>query len=298
MDARVAALEAEVRALRAEQNSEPDGPRSRRGLLKAAVVAAGAVAAGGVAAKPAAAADGSPLLLGSANNANNTATTTTTLTYIGAVNDVGALVIKNNANFDIQGPGPISLTLNSPGAHLRFIAEVGDAILGTYPDGTLAYNGGAGLFLFVSDGSGGTRPVLLANPETADAFRLLPSAMRVYDSRTGTGPAANGAGKIGSGQSREVSVTQGFVGNQPAELFPPPSDGVMLNLTITETEGSGFLSVFDAAVPFSGTSNINWSTSNQNLANFAVTPTTGFVTVLAGGSGATHFVIDVVGAYG
>jgi hypothetical protein len=227
--------------------------------------------------------------------ANGVHGSTTVLTGFG-------VVAANVSSFAASGPGPVALNVVSGGGHIRFIGTIGDAVLGTYEDGTLAYNSTQGLFLTVIDGLGGTRNVLLADLETASAFRILPSPVRVYDSRTGTGPAATGAGKIAGGEIRDISLATGFTGGVEVELFVPrpPADGVMLNLTITETEGAGFLAVYSSALPTPpGTSNINWSQADQNLANLAISAIAAeSLKVQAGGGGATHFVIDVVGVYG
>ena len=49
--------------------------------------------------------------------------------------------------------------------------------------------------------------------------------------------------------------------------------------------------------PLPPTSNINWSTNGQTLANLVITPVGGENTleVHAGGSGRTHFIVDVQG---
>lgn len=212
------------------------------------------------------------------------------------------VVAANLSDFDASGPGPVALTVISGGGHIHFIGTLGDAVLGTYPHGTMAYNGGQGLFFTVNDGFGGTRNVLLASPEAASAFRILPTPVRVYDSRTGTGPAATGDGKIAGGSIREVSLSVGFAAGAEVEPFfaRPPADGVLLNLTVTETVGAGFLAVYSSALSTPpGTSNINWSGSDQNLANATVSAIDGeSVNVQAGGGGSTHFIIDVLGVYG
>jgi hypothetical protein len=74
--------------------------------------------------------------------------------------------------------------------------------------------------------------------------------------------------------------------------------GVLLNVTVTQTEGSGFVWVGKAPVAFPTTSNINWSTNDQTLANFAIVftgPGQGGITVQLHGNGRTHLIIDVVG---
>jgi hypothetical protein len=70
----------------------------------------------------------------------------------------------------------------------------------------------------------------------------------------------------------------------------------VINLTVTETENAGFVAVFAANVAWPGNSNINWSQSDQNLANGVVTAVdpSGQIKV-RGGVNRTHVVIDVQG---
>jgi len=75
---------------------------------------------------------------------------------------------------------------------------------------------------------------------------------------------------------------------------------VVLNVTVTETEGSGFFRLADAFQDPPATSNINWWGTGQTLANLAIVPLTalgGFV-VQGGGNGRAHLIIDVVGHVG
>jgi len=76
---------------------------------------------------------------------------------------------------------------------------------------------------------------------------------------------------------------------------------VFLNVTITETEGAGFLTVFPSDLsgknPMPETSNINWSEDGQTLANLALSGVGGEngVEVFCGGLGRTHFIVDIQG---
>ena len=74
-----------------------------------------------------------------------------------------------------------------------------------------------------------------------------------------------------------------------------------LNCTVTDTEQSGYLVI--SASDLSGqlqrpqTSNVNWSTNGQTLANLVLTAVGGenTVSVYCGGIGRTHFIIDLQG---
>ena len=111
------------------------------------------------------------------------------------------------------------------------------------------------------------------------------------------GRAAVGRDAVGRG-----FAGRGFAAGVEVEPFfgRPPADGVLLNLTVTETDAAGFLAVYSSALATPpGTSSINWSITGQNLANMTVSAVASeSVKVQCGGGGSTHFVIDVIGVYG
>ncbi len=102
---------------------------------------------------------------------------------------------------------------------------------------------------------------------------------RVYDSRAGDGPLAGG-------------------GQRSIFVLPAGLSAVLCNLTSASPTGTGFLAIFEAGTPWSGTSNINFN-PGQDISNNATTnvSSTGQVTVLCGGAGSTQFIIDVFGYY-
>lgn len=68
----------------------------------------------------------------------------------------------------------------------------------------------------------------------------------------------------------------------------------------TDPVGSGFLAVGNPGPNGTRTtSNINWSTSDQTLANLAVTTLfEGNLTIFAGGGGSTNFIVDLMALVG
>lgn len=101
---------------------------------------------------------------------------------------------------------------------------------------------------------------------------------RVYDSRT------IAAGKLAPNEERVVSL--GFAGARHA----------VFNLTVDGTESAGFVAVFAANVTYAGTSSINWSATNQSIANSVITnlDSSGQIKI-RGGANKTHVIIDMVG---
>jgi len=74
--------------------------------------------------------------------------------------------------------------------------------------------------------------------------------------------------------------------------------GVIVNLTVTETEGAGFFRVADGFETVPSTSNINWYADGQTVANLAIvsiTPPTTGLSIQGGGDGRAHLIIDVLG---
>jgi hypothetical protein len=250
---------------------------TRRNLLAvAAATAAGAVGAAALA-RPAAAADGDPVLLGQDNSADNPTR------------------ISNDGPFtDLSGPGPVALELESPGGHLRLIGAPGDTVLGTYEPGTLAYNASSGLEIWQVTATT-PKPTLLARPGTAGAFTFLAPPERVYDSRPGSPPDLSGEQAIAAGSTRTIDLLA-----SGSEQIPENIDGVMVNVTVTQTVGAGYLSVYSAALAAPpAISSVNWTASGQTVANLTVSAVDlAQLKVTCGGTGSTHFIIDVLGTYG
>jgi hypothetical protein len=109
---------------------------------------------------------------------------------------------------------------------------------------------------------------------SASGLVTLRTPLRVFDSRRNEFPT-NGA-KLQSGQGIGVPVSMAYIGGDVAE-------SVFVNCTITQTEGSGFLIIFPSDLtgerPDPDTSNINWSTSGQTLANLTLTAVGGENTI-------------------
>lgn len=102
-------------------------------------------------------------------------------------------------------------------------------------------------------------------------------APRVYDSRTS-------AGKLAPGEERTISL--GLAGARQG----------VFNLTLDATENAGFVAVFAANVTWPNNSSINWSSTNQIIANTVISnlDPSGQIKI-RGGANKTHVIIDMVG---
>ena len=121
-----------------------------------------------------------------------------------------------------------------------------------------------------------------ATPGSAGSVQVTNPPLRIEDTRdAGT--------KLAGGHTLEVFVP-GLIGTGVV--------GVLLNVTVTNTEGAGFLRVDAGNTTVANTtSNINWWAAGLTLANLVAVPAEGTrgVTITAGGGGKADVVVDLVG---
>jgi hypothetical protein len=139
----------------------------------------------------------------------------------------------------------------------------------------------------------GTHPTGAIRGQLATAVNsnvLLPVPLRAYDSRLGDG-------KLQAGQTRTISLATGKdAGGNNVLAVPPGATAALVNLTITDTEGAGFVKMYSAAISEPATSSINWSDTGQNLAVSTPVAIDEQARIkLTGGVNATNVVVDVIG---
>lgn len=139
-------------------------------------------------------------------------------------------------------------------------------------------------------------------PPEATVYHALPTPIRVYDSRTGTGAAANNDGPIAFGTVRTISLAQGYdspSATTKVAAVPAGATSATVNLTIDGTTQQGFLTLYAGNATQPASSSINWFGTGQILANMnivALAPD-GTIKVTAGGPGSAQVIIDVLGYY-
>ena len=119
--------------------------------------------------------------------------------------------------------------------------------------------------------------------------------VRAYDSRrAGTVPT-----KLVSGGVRTVSVARGLDQPAGATLVPPGATAVAMNLAVTATDGSGWLSVQPGDTATAAGTAINWWAAGQTFSNWMVAKLDANrqVRIFGLGGGAAHVVVDVTGYY-
>ncbi|MGE0877170.1 MAG: hypothetical protein AB7L13_02455 [Acidimicrobiia bacterium] len=165
---------------------------------------------------------------------------------------------------------------SSPGAAGRFFAtKLVDSTIDTHRYRHVA--------LFRFSGTAGTQRLegaRIGYVAAPSGFQPVSPQQRVFDTR-------NGLGKLTAGTERIVSL---------APYVPATAKGALVNLTVTATEGSGFLAAFPADTAWPTTSSVNWFDSGQTLANAAITAVDGSSQIkLYCGAGAAAAIVDVLG---
>jgi hypothetical protein len=117
------------------------------------------------------------------------------------------------------------------------------------------------------------------------ALKLLGTQVRKLDTRS-----AGARGKFTPGVTRTLLV---------GPEVPNGAAAALLNITVTNTAGVGFLTLYPFGKPRPSTSSINWSSSGQTIANsatIAVSPGS-HINIFCNGFGNTDVVIDLLGYY-
>ncbi|GAB3757428.1 hypothetical protein [Microlunatus parietis] len=105
---------------------------------------------------------------------------------------------------------------------------------------------------------------------------LLPTPIRVYDSRSGA--------KFAAGETRTITL--------PSTLIQPGVAGIKANVIATATEASGHLKVFSAASALPSSSSVNYATADT-IVNELTTTVSAARQIKVYSSKKAHVVIDV-----
>ncbi|MEZ5219088.1 MAG: hypothetical protein R2715_21480 [Ilumatobacteraceae bacterium] len=120
--------------------------------------------------------------------------------------------------------------------------------------------------------------------ERAFLHTVVPT--RWFDTRSGSGLAEQGAGRVGPGRTLEVPVSRiGSVGSDATSLS--------LNVTVTDAEAGGYVTVFPCGTPRE-VSSVNYA-AGQTVANAVITPVSSRGTVCFSASSAVHVIVDANG---
>jgi hypothetical protein len=167
---------------------------------------------------------------------------------------------------------------------------------GSYSVGMVSAQANGSLWVCVESGTPGVWRQL-ASPASAGAFVPITPA-RVFDSRY-LAPV----GRLAAGANRTVSVANSYLPDSAtvatANVVPSGATAVAVNLTVTDTTGSGYLFLAPGTATAVTASSINWTAPGTTVANAVVVPldTARQLKAFVGGGGSAHFLLDVSGYY-
>ena len=147
------------------------------------------------------------------------------------------------------------------------------------------------LWLCVVGGTPGTWRKL-GGPATAGAFHVLPSPVRVYDSRAGTAPSTGPKTRLGGATNRTVDLK----GNNSA--VPAGATAAMVNVLLVDaSSGNGNFTIWANGVARPSGNTLVWGGSTGRFSTLAVTGLDAQGQCQLNASLLTNVVVDVVGYY-
>ena len=213
-------------------------------------------------------------------------------------NTTGSGVYGNSVSTVTTSAGVMARSTGGPSVQLVPVAS-GAPTAGAWTIGALQPDTAGNLWYCIASGGPGTwRNLTAPAPPAPPSFHPL-TPTRVYDSRA----AVPAQGVMSSGGNRLVSVASGRTLDTGAvnspNVVPVGATAIACNVTVDRTQNQGFLAVNPGGNTTVSASTINWFASNQTLANGVIVTISGSreVTVIAGGGGATDFIIDVTGYF-
>lgn len=161
----------------------------------------------------------------------------------------------------------------------------------SHANGELIVDDAGDLWFCALSGSPGTfRKV--SGYSTAGSLHLLPTPVRVYDSRPGTSPATAPKAKLAAGVARTLDCTANRSG------VPKDAAGVLVTLLVVNAaSGSGNLTIWAAGATRPAANNMVWGGTAGRFSSLAVSALGPNGTVDVMSSVATDFVLDVTGFY-
>jgi hypothetical protein len=117
---------------------------------------------------------------------------------------------------------------------------------------------------------------------------------RLVDTRSPNGTF--GGPKFAAGETRTYSISSGGL---CGFSFPANIAAASLNITVTETAGTGFVTGYATGGSLPGVSNVTFASPNQTISNAAIIPTAGGSSsnINIFSSQATHIIIDINGIW-
>jgi hypothetical protein len=287
-----------------DNNDEPDNAQrslGRRALLtRGGVVAAGVVGAGAVATAVAGPASAQATTAVDMNTANEAGTNVAQPTELDADNNTAPAFILTNTGIDLESG------LNYSGPNLRLTPSTATGTTSGYAPTPSTVGGDLtatadGILWFTHDFTLASPPYIeparVHTEATANVYAQLLAAVRILDTRSASGRAniVNASGNLNSAGQLKAGKTI-FINLDSLAYF---ADSVSANVTVTDTEAAGYLTIWSGASARPNVAAINFA-KGQTLSNFVVsgiaeysTTIVNVVTIFAVQT--THVIMDVAG---
>jgi hypothetical protein len=289
------------------ENDGPDNGKAslgRRALLtRGGVVAAGVVGAGAVATAVAGPASAQATTAVDMNTVND-AGTSGTPTELDADNDTTPAFILNNTGTDSVTVGTVTTVYAGPNLQLTPNAATGSLVTPSAAGGSLTTTG-AGAYtgaLWFTHDFGGTPADIVSAPvhteATANVYAPMAAPVRILDTRSASGRAniINPSGNLNSAGQLETGKTI-YITLDSEVVF---AEAVLANVTVTDTEGSGYLTIWSGEGARPDTAAINFS-KGATLSNFLASavvehsPSDNAIAIYTAET--THVILDLSGFF-
>lgn len=198
----------------------------------------------------------------------------------------GVGVVATGGTGSVRGTGVYSSAPIGPSLQL---AEASLAIppTGAWVAGSFVVEGGHVWYCYKSGTGSAAGWVKLSGAPV-----ILGTQYRCYDSRPADPPLLVTKGVLTDGATRTgIDLTV----NGGVNKIPTGISAAIINLTATGTSAAGYLAAFKNGIGWPGTSTLNWSAANTNIANTTVVAVDALSKISVRGAGQTHFLIDVIG---
>ena len=190
---------------------------------------------------------------------------------------LGLVAAGSNAQMLLAGGGP------------EYPMEPPTTRTDTHDKGELYFDRNGTLWVCTADGTPGTWS-RIGGAGTAGAFTVLPTPVRVYDTRPTSTRPGGGTGPV-TGTRHGIDLTANSSG------LPTDATAAMVTLTVlnTQAQNNAYGQIYaDALTTPPTTSVVNWTTANQLIATTTTTALTAGKVAIAMNPGA-NVLIDVLG---
>ncbi|MCU1371621.1 MAG: hypothetical protein JWO77_2815 [Ilumatobacteraceae bacterium] len=210
------------------------------------------------------------------------------------INHTNTTTGNPGAFVQVAGPAP-AIRAKGPVTNLNLWPRTGGgaptADTAGHGAGDLVEDAAGNLWICVGGGTPGQWRKL-AGPATAGALHVLPSPVRVYDSRPGSTPAVGEKTKLDKGVNRAIDLTVNSSG------VPKDATAAMVNLLIVgASPGDANFTLWKNGVAKPSSNTMVWGGSVGRFSTLAVTALDSAGRAQVATSVRTDVVLDVVGYY-